>query len=92
MIFITTNNPHVQSQKRLSKWFKATNNILSVNFKQQFFYQLKLTSKKHFLASKTLKFAFPVNIKLVYKITQPAFTCPKLTAETLEQGVEYVQS
>ena len=24
--------------------------------------------------------------------TQPAFTCPKLTKETLEQGVKYVQS
>ena len=24
--------------------------------------------------------------------TQPAFTCSKLTKETLEQGVEYVQS
>ena len=26
------------------------------------------------------------------KITQPAFTCSKLTIETLEQGVKYVQS
>ena len=25
-------------------------------------------------------------------ITQPAFTCSKLTIETLEQGVKYVQS
>ena len=25
-------------------------------------------------------------------ITQPAFTCPNLTIETLEQGVKYVQS
>ena len=25
-------------------------------------------------------------------ITQPAITCSKLTIETLEQGVEYVQS
>ena len=24
--------------------------------------------------------------------TQPAFTCSKLTIETLEQGVKYVQS
>ena len=32
---------------------------------------------------------------LVYKeekSTQPAFTCSKLTIETLEQGVKYVQS
>ena len=25
-------------------------------------------------------------------ISQPAFTCSKLTIETLEQGVKYVQS
>ena len=25
-------------------------------------------------------------------VTQPAFTCTKLTIETLEQGVKYVQS
>ena len=27
-----------------------------------------------------------------FVLTQPAFTCLKLTIETLEQGVEYVQS
>ena len=27
-----------------------------------------------------------------YKLTQPAITCSKLTIETLEQGVKYVQS
>ena len=26
------------------------------------------------------------------EVTQPAFTCSKLTIETLEQGVKYVQS
>ena len=26
------------------------------------------------------------------KLTQPAITCSKLTIETLEQGVKYVQS
>ena len=26
------------------------------------------------------------------KVTQPAFTCSKLTKETLEQGVKYVKS
>ena len=25
-----------------------------------------------------------------YEISQPAITCPKLTIETLEQGVKYV--
>ena len=28
----------------------------------------------------------------VHNITQPAVTCSKLTIETLEQGVKYVQS
>ena len=28
----------------------------------------------------------------ITKITQPGFTCPKLTIETLEQGLKYVQS
>ena len=28
----------------------------------------------------------------VYKPTQPAITCSKLTIETLEQSVKYVQS
>ena len=26
------------------------------------------------------------------RVSQPAFTCSKLTIETLEQGVKYVQS
>ena len=33
------------------------------------------------------------NIHMITRfITQPAFTCSKLTIETLEQGVKYVQS
>ena len=32
-------------------------------------------------------------VKIVFlEITQPAFTCSKLTKETLEQGVKCVQS
>ena len=30
--------------------------------------------------------------KLYQELAQPAFTCSKLTIETLEQGVKYVQS
>ena len=30
--------------------------------------------------------------EIVFNPTQPAFTCSKLTIETLEQGVKYVQS
>ena len=29
---------------------------------------------------------------MIHGHTQPAFTCSKLTIETLEQGVKYVQS
>ena len=28
----------------------------------------------------------------LWRVTQPTFTCSKLTIETLEQGVKYVQS
>ena len=43
------------------------------------------------------KYAFHMFCKSIIKhnklsITQPAFTCSKLTIETLEQGVKYVQS
>ena len=31
------------------------------------------------------------NVNWIEKHTQPAFTCSKLTEETLEQGVKYVQ-
>ena len=33
-----------------------------------------------------------VNPKLSKEDAQPTFTCSKLTTETLEQGVKYVQS
>ena len=33
-----------------------------------------------------------VEMKACTIFTQPAFTCSKLTIETLEQGVKYVQS
>ena len=33
----------------------------------------------------------PPNLQEV-EMTQPAFACPKLTTEALEQGVKYVQS
>ena len=34
----------------------------------------------------------PFSIYACLKPTQPAITCSKLTIETLEQGVKYVQS
>ena len=36
--------------------------------------------------------SFEIANQLVLKSTQPAFTCSKLTIETLEQGVKYVPS
>ena len=50
---------------------------------------------------KTLSTTATFNFKIINKIklkfyhvvtSQPAFTCSKLTIETLEQGVKYVQS
>ena len=37
-------------------------------------------------------FLFLLKQKLSFTISQSAFTCSKLTIETLEQGVKYVQS
>ena len=51
--------------------------------------KIKKTTKKIQLTSKMER------VKKDYQMTaktQPAFTCPKLTIETLEQGVKYVQS
>ena len=31
-------------------------------------------------------------LRVNLRLTQPAFTCSKLTVETLKQGVKYVQS
>ena len=49
--------------------------------------------------SKKIKLSTSVGLDLMFYTvcfycipTQPAFTCSKLTIETLEQGVKYVQS
>ena len=55
------------------------------------------------LMSQMMRFSFNLHILFGHKsvkssgnlttlTTQPAFTCSKLTIETLEQGVKYVQS
>ena len=33
-----------------------------------------------------------LHLDIIKEFTQPAITCSKLTIETLEQGVKYVQS
>ena len=38
------------------------------------------------------KVMIPFTLYNIIKLTQPAFTCSKLTIEILEQGVKYVQS
>ena len=40
----------------------------------------------------TLCFSGYTSNRSVKTLSQPAFTCSKLTIETLEQGVKYVQS
>ena len=49
--------------------------------------------EKYFMKSKKelYKYMVKVHNKSVFR-TQPAIKCSKLTLETLEQGVEYVQS
>ena len=39
-----------------------------------------------------IKLSLKIKIKKKSKLSQPAITCSKLTIETLEQGVKYVQS
>ena len=58
---------------------KATSENLTIYFLENTKAQQRLT-KKFILFSSTIF------------ISQPAFTCSKLTTETLEQGVKYVQS
>ena len=41
---------------------------------------------------KISKEIFTASMQDITNVTQPAFTCSKLTVETLEQGVKYVQS
>ena len=39
-----------------------------------------------------VKFEHSLHLFLVFSTALPAFTCSKLTTETLEKGVKYVQS
>ena len=55
----------------------------------------QITSSSFFLKPYLPKVAFSLSLKAFENLiesTQPAFTCSKLTTETLEQGVKYVQS
>ena len=50
-----------------------------------------------YIDRQTLKPKFPFSfyffkLLLCYRTSQPAITCSKVTIETLEQGVKYVQS
>ena len=44
------------------------------------------------LMKELMKFTIILNDNTITGHLQPAFTCSKLTIETLEQGVKYVQS
>ena len=57
------------------------NEIITINF----------SISNIFVSLKQSSFRKKVSLKKV-KISQPAITCSKLTIETLEQGVKYVQS
>ena len=57
-----------------------------------------VTKKLHGSWEKEFYFCYWINAAIyrksggVIRHSQPAFTCSKLTIETLEQGVKYVQS
>ena len=52
----------------------------------------KVIGKNFLLMNQISKRNINSNIQFYLGVTQPAFTCSKLTIETLEQGVKYVQS
>ena len=49
-------------------------------------------SKIEFTHYATFEFCFELMQAMMVQSTQSTFTCSKLTIETLEQGVKYVQS
>ena len=54
--------------------------------------KIKMLKGKSFLITKSLTATSVGLLKKAQGTSQPAFTCSKLTIETLEQGVKYVQS
>ena len=65
--------------------FFFENSILSVGL---LFPVLTCCQRMHFIAQHFDKYSTSVSKDIGY---QPAFTCSKLTIETVEQGVTYVQ-
>ena len=55
-------------------------------------YVVKKQNLSHRILRNISQFATLIEIPLWLKAIQPAFTCSKLTIETLEQDVKYVQS
>ena len=83
--------------------FKVTNKNATVTFMDAVLASLLLTLGKYLLtgickicSELTIMVLFSIRVLLDYSIriiiTQPAITCSKLTIETLEQSVKYVQS
>ena len=80
----------VNYKKRLwlivrKSWVILRNLTVFINYRKLFHTLLKRQKNKGFLASSGY-------IEMEHWVTQPAFICSKLTMETLEQGVKYVQS
>ena len=61
---------------KIDKWLNSNSSGWTLNWRQS----VALFEKLKVIMMKTID------------LTQPAFTCSKLTIETLEQGVKYVQS
>ena len=86
MWFYTQTFP--RKKKEDPKRIFSINNVIRLlwNYAEN---QWLVTLPEAYLENYTVKH---VMMELFRKNTQPAFTCSKLTKETLEQGVKYVQS
>ena len=76
--------------------FNAKQKFFCRNYPISFLFSHKEHLKRVFKASRVVQMqnfkTMMVAVRTAYITAQPAFTCSKLTIETLEQGVKYVQS
>ena len=76
--------------------FNAKQKFFCRNYPISFLFSHKEHLKRVFKTSRVVQMqnfkTMMVAVRTAYITAQPAFTCSKLTIETLEQGVKYVQS
>ena len=89
---ITTLHIHVKGSKHLSRLpppIQSTLNFQCVKNVQEKQSNATEETTKSTFSSLDAEIMWALDVAMS---TQPAFTCSKLTIETLEQGVKYVQS